>query len=99
MRNDATRYEKALWEELRGSRLGVKFIRQYSVGPFVVDFYCPTKRLAIELDGSVHKNDGMYDKWRTKYLMSYGIKVLRFWDKEVEDGLDIVLGRICQICS
>ena len=55
LRNNATIAEKILWEELKGSKLlGYKFRRQYGVGPFVVDFYCPRLKLAIEVDGSYH---------------------------------------------
>ncbi len=55
LRNDATSAEKLLWSKLKGKQLlGVKFRRQYSVGPYILDLYCPSCRLAIELDGESH---------------------------------------------
>ena len=54
LRNDSTDSEKILWEILRRNGLGVKFRRQYSVENYVVDFYCPKLRLAIELEGKIH---------------------------------------------
>src|SRR3989344_3409207 len=54
LRNKQTENEKILWQELRTKKLGVKFKRQYSLGNYVVDFYCPSSKLAIELMGSVH---------------------------------------------
>ena len=54
LRKKSTEAEKLLWGRLRNSKLGVKFRRQFSVMGYVVDFYCPQHRLAIELLGSVH---------------------------------------------
>lgn len=53
LRNNPTPTEKLLWSKLKNSQLGFKFRRQYSVGGYILDFYCPTKKLAIELDGEV----------------------------------------------
>jgi very-short-patch-repair endonuclease len=54
LRNNSTKAEQLLWEELRNKKLGVRSLRQYSIGSYVVDFYCPELKLAIEVDGAVH---------------------------------------------
>lgn len=63
----------------------MKFFRQYSVGPYILDFYCPTMKLAVELDGGQHNQcESMgYDEARSEYLKSKGIDLMRFWNHEV----------------
>ena len=81
LRNNLTPAEARLWSLLKGKQLdGRKFRRQHGVGKYILDFYCPTERLAIELDGAQHYGAaGMKrDAVRTEYLNSYGIEVLRF---------------------
>jgi very-short-patch-repair endonuclease len=96
LRQASTKAEQKLWYHLRGGRLGgYKFRRQHSVPPYVVDFYCEAKRLAVELDGSQH-NDQV-DCSRTQYLKSQGLKVLRFWDNEVLQQTEAVLERILDV--
>jgi very-short-patch-repair endonuclease len=76
----------------------MKFRRQYAFGPYVLDFYCPAKRLAIEVDGSGHLSyQGQVDDGqRTEYLEKRGIRVIRFTNTDVltelSAVLDIVLG-------
>lgn len=94
LRNRATEAEKILWSCLKKNILKHKFIRQYSVEGYVVDFYCPDKRLAIELDGEQHKSSVEYDSYRTKLLNAWGIKLIRFWNWEVKDNLTKVLKKI-----
>ena len=94
LRNNATEPVKVLWEKLRKSQLGVKFIRQYSIENYVVDFYCPTLKLAIELDGQSHAHKQEYDKYRTKLLNAYGIKEIRFWNYQVVNNIESVLTKI-----
>ena len=94
LRNDATPQEKKLWIHLQGKKLGYKFIRQYSIDNYVVDFYCPSKRLAIELDGDIHKRTLEYDKYRTEYLKSFSINILRFQNIEVDTDIQSVIDRI-----
>jgi very-short-patch-repair endonuclease len=76
LRKVETDVEKILWEELRGNKLEVKFRRQHPLDEFVLDFYCPKYKLAIELDGTQHltKDGKEYDKMRTNYLESKGYK-------------------------
>lgn len=97
LRNNQTEVEKIIWSRLSKKQIGnLKFVRQYSVGPYILDFYCPKLRLAIELDGSQHgeKDAILYDQERNKYLESVNIKTLRFWNNEVIKNLDTVLDQI-----
>jgi very-short-patch-repair endonuclease len=94
LRKNQTDTERFLWSKLRRKQLGVKFHRQYPIGPYIIDFYSPEKRLAIELDGSQHIENIDYDQKRTKYLEEHGIIVLRFWDNEVFKETSGVLERI-----
>lgn len=97
LRNEQTEAEKILWSKLRNNQIGYKFRRQYSIGAFIADFYCPKKRLVIELDGSQHIDNIEYDKERTKYFNSLNIDVLRFWNNEVFDNLEGVMEKILRI--
>ena len=94
LRKNQTEAEKVLWQELRNRQFfGLKFFRQYSIGMYIVDFYCPKLRLAIEVDGSQHaeKEKHEYDKERTVYLKHLDITVLRFWNNDVLNNIDEVL--------
>lgn len=100
LRNNLTSAEATLWKYLKGKQLGKKFRRQHSVGNYIIDFYCATERIAIELDGAQHfTEDGMkYDAKRTEYLNSLNIKVLRFENVRVFEDLQNVLAEI-KACS
>jgi len=97
LRNNQTIYEKILWERLKGRKIkGHKFNRQYGVGRYILDFYCPQEKLAIELDGSQHytKEALEYDRIRSKFLSTLGIVVLRFKNQEVIDDIEKVIQKI-----
>ncbi len=99
LRNNQTKTEKILWKHLGKKQLdNHRFFRQYSIGPYIVDFYCPKERLAIELDGGVHivEDQKLYDIERTKYLNGNDIKVLRFWNNDIENNLKGVLKKIIE---
>ncbi len=66
LRNESPVAERLLWKHLRNNAMGVKFRRQVSVGRYVVDFYCPSLKLAIEVDGASHAGDDVqeYDELR-----------------------------------
>ena len=88
-----------LWKALQKKQLdGRKFRRQHSLANFIVDFYCPTEKLVVELDGQVHNNsiNQEYDSKRTQILNEYGIKVVRFENKLVFEQMDMVLDAIKQ---
>ena len=102
LRRPLTASELILWEVLRESRLqGIKFRRQHPFGPYVLDFFCVKAQLAVELDGSVHEQDEQkgYDRERTAYLESCGLRVLRFKNEEVERNIEDVLARILEASS
>ena len=97
LRKKLTPAEATLWLLLKSKMLeGRKFRRQHSVGKYILDFYCPTERLAIELDGEHHFTDeGMeYDQKRTECLDSFNIRVLRFENHEVFQSPEGVLAEI-----
>ena len=85
LRRNETLAEKHMWSQLRNRQLlGLKFKRQYSVDKFVIDFYCPEQKIAIELDGNVHELEDvkMNDLERQKYIETYGIKFIRIKNEE-----------------
>jgi len=87
--------ERLLWERLRNHQLaGFKFRRQHPIGSFIVDFYCPAKHLAIEIDGDSHEEQVAYDQKRTGILNKYGINVIRFTNQQVYEDIETVLGEI-----
>jgi very-short-patch-repair endonuclease len=97
LRKSQTEAETILWYALRNKKLlGFKFFRQYSVENYILDFYCPKRRLGIEVDGGYHKNAAvkLNDMFRTEFLADYNIKVIRFWNEDVIDNLDSVLQKI-----
>ncbi|MGI8788731.1 MAG: endonuclease domain-containing protein [Pyrinomonadaceae bacterium] len=97
LRNNLTPAEAKFWKIVQSKNFeGRKFRRQHSVGNYILDFYCPSEKLAIELDGEIHFTDTArdYDRKRRLYLESCGIKVLRFENKLVFEELEWVLGVI-----
>lgn len=95
LRNNCTRAEARLWFYLKESKLkGRKFRRQHSIGPFIVDFYCPEERLIIELDGAIHEMRQDYDASRTRFLESYGFRVIRFENRDIFEIPQAVLDAI-----
>jgi len=97
LRRDSTPAELLLWKELRNRKfLNLKFKRQYSIGNYIVDFYCANPRLIIELDGAVHfeKEQKEKDRYRDENLKDMNYKVLRFSNEEVLNDIEKVLGQI-----
>src|SRR5262245_18516310 len=97
LRANMPRAEAIMWNVLKSRQLvGCKFRRQYSVGPYVVDFYTTEVRIAIELDGESHFEPGQYerDQERDSYLESFGIRVVRIMNDEVFENIDNVLAMI-----
>lgn len=94
-----TKAEAILWTQLKNKQVsGRRFLRQYSVGAYVVDFYCPPVRLAVEVDGATHitEEEIKYDKMRQEEIEGLGIKFLRFTNEEVYGDLENVLNVIKQ---
>ncbi len=96
LRKHLTPAEARLWVHLKNNQLGVKFRRQHGIGYYILDFYCPSRQLAIELDGSPHDTEQGYtkDQERARYLESKGIKVIRFQNGDVIKNLEGVLAEI-----
>ncbi len=97
LRRKATWAERLLWSRLSRAQLGgFKFRRQHPIGSYVVDFYCPEVRLAVELDGDQHGTDGVAvkDARRTAILEARGVDVIRFWNHEAKDNLNGVADAI-----
>ena len=100
LRQDMTLPEVLLWRELRKEPLGVKFRRQHPVGPYVLDFYCPQAKLAIEVDGIAHdmgERPGR-DEARTVWLREQGIDLLRIPASDVLTSVERVADSIVGAC-
>jgi very-short-patch-repair endonuclease len=99
LRANAAPAEETLWNMLRSRQLeGFKFRRQFPLDRFVVDFYCPAAKLAIELDGDSHSDRVSCDAQRTRRLEELGFVVIRFENPDVFDHLDVVLESILEHC-
>ncbi|MEB3213778.1 MAG: endonuclease domain-containing protein [Leptolyngbyaceae bacterium] len=99
LRNNMPSAEIILWSKLRGRQVaGVKFRRQYGVDRFVLDFYCPALKLAIEVDGPTHQGAEAqaYDQQRQQFIEDLGIQFLRFTNQEIYQNLYGVLTTIHQ---
>ncbi len=102
LRNNSTKAEVLLWKQLSGSKInGLKFRRQHSIGRYILDFYCPEKRLGIELDGSAHGPDQRkeYDAKRQRFIETCSIVVLRFYNDQVINNISGVLTSILETCG
>jgi len=97
LRRTMTEAEIILWNELRNKKLnGYKFRRQHPIKNYVADFYCHEARLVVEVDGEIHKDESTkeYDEKRTHDLKEFGIKVIRFANKDILNTIDEVLFKI-----
>jgi len=106
-RNDPSPAEKRIWYEVlcRKQFEGYKFTRQKPLGGYIVDFYCSKLRLVIEIDGDSHAENREYDKARTEVLSQYGLRVLRYTNRDVlnnivgvyRDLMEIIKPPICPL--
>lgn len=97
LRKNMTKSEILLWKELKNRQMqGERFLRQYGVDQYVLDFYSPRLKLAIEIDGDTHfvNNAEEYDKERQRHIETYGIKFLRFTNTDITENLDGALQTI-----
>ena len=86
LRKNAPEAEALIWSRLKRKQvLGFKFRRQYSVGAYVIAFYSPALKLAVELDGDSHLSEEakVYDEMRQAFIESFGIRFLRFTNEQV----------------
>ena len=97
LRNNMTPAEEELWSLLRKHKLGSrKFRRQHSIGSYIVDFYCASEKLVIEVDGSVHDTPEALanDQVRDETLQHLGYRVVRIRNSEVFEAPKQVLQKI-----
>ncbi|HEY2070876.1 MAG TPA: DUF559 domain-containing protein [Rhizomicrobium sp.] len=97
LRNNSTEHERFLWKVLGRLRdEGLKFRRQQPIGGYIVDFFCPTFKLIVELDGSQHylPETFAYDQERTRWLEARGYRVLRFANADVLKSREAVIDAI-----
>jgi len=102
LRNNPPPAELTLWSHLKNKQmLGYKFRRQYGIDNFILDFYCPKLRLAIEIDGDSHFQDAskVKDERKQKHIESFGVKFLRFTNHEIYLDLERVLKDIKKACE
>ena len=96
LRREMSPPEATLWQVLRTRPGGLKFRRQHPVGPFVADFYCPSRKLIIEIDGIAHAmgDTPQRDERRDEWLRSHGYQVVRIPAGEVSCDVEAVLNYI-----
>jgi very-short-patch-repair endonuclease len=95
LRSEPTECEKILWQHIRKNQIsGIRFRRQVSIGGYVMDFYAPSIKLAIEIDGSIHDKQKEYDNFRQSGIETMGIRFLRFSNDQVSNEIDKVLQEI-----
>jgi very-short-patch-repair endonuclease len=97
MRQEPTPAEAWLWQRLRGRQLsGHRFHRQYTIDRFIVDFFCSSAAVIIEVDGDIHQQQVEADQDREQFLAGLGYRVLRFPNTQVLDQTDQVLQQILE---
>ena len=101
LRKTMTKAEVILWQILRNKQISFKFRRQFGIGHYIVDFYCPQLRLVIELDGDVHTTlkQRQKDKIRQKFLENNGCYVKRYWNSDIVNGTNSVAEEIYHLCQ
>ncbi len=102
LRSNMTPAEKMVWECVKGKKiLGLRFRPQHPMDLFIADFYCHPLKLVIEIDGGIHKSKDQkeYDIGREGELERWGIMIVRFTNKEVENDIELIQRKIEQICT
>ena len=102
LRRATTKAERLLWARIRNKQINQsKFRRQYSINAYVVDFYSPENKLAVEIDGSSHDREDAieYDKARQEEIEALGIRVVRFTNHDVLSNLDTVIKQLGEIIT
>jgi len=97
-----TEAEEILWEKLKNRKIfKARFRRQHPISIFIVDFYCHELKLVIEIDGGIHLNKEVaeHDEGREYDIEKFGIKILRFTNKQIFNNLDLVLNEILRTVS
>jgi very-short-patch-repair endonuclease len=98
LRKNMTPAEDVLWKALNNRQIeGFRFRRQHPMGRFILDFYCPQLKLAIEVDGDIHNEQQEYDQNRDQKLQEFGCYILRFSNHQILLDLPNVIKKITQI--
>ena len=100
LRNNATKAERMLWEELKNNRIGFKFRRQHGIKGYIVDFYCPKLKLIVELDGMVHdfRKQRERDYLKEKELEKLNFKIIRYNNFDIIENIDEIMTNLKNIC-
>jgi len=97
MRHEPTPFEVILWRHLSGSKLGgFKFRRQHVLDRRIVDFFCPARKLVVEIDGDTH--DPLRDAVRDRELEAEGYRIMRFSNAQIGKEIEAVLQVILNAC-
>jgi adenine-specific DNA-methyltransferase len=100
LRNQQTEAERIFWNIVRGRKFSnLKFRRQFSIGSYILDFYCPEIGLAVEIDGGQHATNIEYDRARTKFINRLGIRVVRFWNNDITKNASGVYDELARIVA
>jgi very-short-patch-repair endonuclease len=99
LRRNLTQPEHLLWSLLRRNQQGLHFRRQHALGPYILDFYCASARLCVEVDGPVHAERADHDARRDAWLAAQGIRVLRVSTEELELRPAAALANIVQAAA
>ena len=97
LRKNMTPQERKLWNIIKNREFyGYRFLRQYIIAPYIVDFICKKEKIIIEIDGSQHNEPEKikYDNERTEYLISKNYKVIRFWNNEIDENIEGVYEKL-----
>jgi len=97
LRRSSTPEERMLWELVRGKQLGFKFRRQHPFPPFILDFYCPQARVAVELDGAHHVESS--DARRDEFLAAKNVVVFRIENRVLREDPDSVVAALETLIS
>ena len=100
LRKNQTEQERKLWNLIKNKQFyNYKFLRQYVIGKYIVDFICREKKIIIEIDGGQHNENSTigYDKERSIYLNSIGYAVIRFWNNEIDNNIEGVYSKLEQV--
>jgi very-short-patch-repair endonuclease len=97
LQRDMTSAEQILWQELRANKLDIHFRRQQIIAGFIVDFYCHTLALVIEVGGDIHHRQQEDDARREDVMQEMGLKIVRFKNDHVINNLPLVLQKISEL--
>ncbi len=100
LRVKMTPQERKLWSVLRANQLqGLRFRRQQVIDGFIVDFYCHSAGLVIEVDGSIHDEQAEYDSARDQVLTAGGLRILHFTNAAIDQDIRLILAAIAAACE